>query len=153
MTLSEMLSKFATPTEAAEVAGLGRTAGWHWYQKDDRRTLPSVRALVIWSDHFGLSDVELGALIRDASRQRRLLVELHKELRAGRKTAKIAASRKRASERRQRHQEQLESDRLSRMDESVDRAEDWSEKAEYLEHRARQERIEVLRAALLKERT
>ena len=53
MTLSEMLSKFATPTEAAEVAGLGRTAGWHWYQKDDRRTLPSVRALVIWSDHFG----------------------------------------------------------------------------------------------------
>ena len=82
-----------------------------------------------------------------------MLVELHKELRAGRKTAKIAASRKRASERRQRHQEQLESDRLSRMDESIDRAEDWSEKAEYLEHRARQERIEVLRAALLKERT
>jgi hypothetical protein len=153
MLLSEMLSKFATPTEAAKVAGLGRTAGWHWYQDGERRTLPSVRTLVIWSDHFGLSDVSLGELIRDANRQRLILTELHKELRAERKRGKIAASRRRAGERRAMHQAKLESDRLAKFDESVDRAEDWSEKEAYLQEKARKERIEVLRAALLKETT
>ena len=153
MKLKEMLSKFETPTEAAKIAGLGRTAGWHWYQEGERQTLPSCRTLVIWADHFDLSDVELGSLIRDANRHRSLLVELHKELREERKTAKIAASRKRAAERRQREQEQLESDRLKRMDETAERSSDWSEKEEYLQRKARMERIEELRRQLLKETT
>ena len=77
MLLSDMLKKFESPKLAAELGRCGRTSAWHWYQDGLKRKVPSVSVLILWADHFEISDGDLGELIRDANRLR---LELQEDL-------------------------------------------------------------------------
>jgi len=146
MTLDDLLKKFESPMEAAKVAKLGRTAAWHWFAKGEKRSLPSVRTLVMWSNHFGLSNEELGSVIRDQSRLR---LEKHEEY-----------LRKKDEENRERRLEAAERSRLkrkeqsekriaaiqSRLDEETEKEMDWEEKEKILDLR----RLETLLEEQLK---
>tara|TARA_R110000824_G_scaffold7157_2_gene32457 strand:- start:8464 stop:8907 length:444 start_codon:yes stop_codon:yes gene_type:complete len=77
MLLSDMLKKFESPKLAAELGRCGRTSAWHWYQEGLKRKVPSVSVLILWSDHFEISDGDLGELIRDANKLR---LELQEDL-------------------------------------------------------------------------
>lgn len=128
------------------MAKLGRTAAWHWFAKGEKRSLPSVRTLVMWSNHFGLSNEELGSVIRDQSRLR---LEKHEEY-----------LRKKDEENRERRLEAAERSRLkrkeqsekriaaiqSRLDEETEKEMDWEEKEKILDLR----RLETLLEEQLK---
>tara|TARA_R110000824_G_scaffold61570_1_gene163724 strand:+ start:4937 stop:5377 length:441 start_codon:yes stop_codon:yes gene_type:complete len=133
MTLDDLLGKFHTPIEAATVANLGRTAAWHWFAKGTKRSLPSVRTLVLWSDHFKLTNEELGSVIRDQSRLR---IEIHAEhLRAKevRKRERRAEAAERSRRRRTEQAKKRASALQSRLDENVEKEIDWEEKEKILE--------------------
>ena len=133
MTLDELLNRFETPMEAAKVAKLGRTAAWHWFAEGEKRSLPSVRTLVMWSDHFKLTNEELGSVIRDQSRLRS---EMHaeymhkKDLKKSEQRAEAAErSRRRRKERAQTRASALQSEK----DEKIEKEIDWAEKEKVLE--------------------
>jgi hypothetical protein len=65
MRLEQVLGCFGSPREAAEICGLSRTAGYHWYASGVKRVIPPMEVLVGWADHLGLSDSDLGLLVRD----------------------------------------------------------------------------------------
>ena len=65
MKYREFLSQFSSPREASERGGVGRTAGDHWYRDGEERLYPRVEVLVRMSDYVGLTDAELGELVRD----------------------------------------------------------------------------------------
>ena len=74
MTLREILNILGK-NKAAEIAGCGKSAAWHWYQKGKKQKVPEMQALIQWSDHLKLSDAELGELVRDAHRRRVSILE------------------------------------------------------------------------------
>tara|TARA_R100000808_G_C2146567_1_gene154494 strand:- start:2337 stop:2699 length:363 start_codon:yes stop_codon:yes gene_type:complete len=61
----EFLCQFSSPRDASERGGVGRTAGYHWYREGEGRLYPRVEVLVRMSDYLGLTDSELGELVRD----------------------------------------------------------------------------------------
>lgn len=65
MKYREFLGQFSSPREASEHGGVGRTAGYHWYRDGDDRLYPRVEVLVRLSDYVGLTDADLGELVRD----------------------------------------------------------------------------------------
>ena len=65
MKYAELLGQFSSPREASERGGVGRTAGYHWYREGEGRLYPRLEVLVRLSDYVGLSDAELGELVRD----------------------------------------------------------------------------------------
>ena len=65
MNYEEFLCQFSSPKEASERGGVGRTAGYHWYREGEGRLYPRVEVLVRMSDYLGLTDSELGELVRD----------------------------------------------------------------------------------------
>ena len=65
MTLREILNILGK-NKAAEIAGCGKSAAWHWYQRGNKQKVPEMQALIHWADHLKLSDAELGELVRDA---------------------------------------------------------------------------------------
>jgi hypothetical protein len=140
MTLQDLLDKFDTPLEAAQVAKLGRTAAWHWFAEDERRKLPSVRTIVYWADYFGLSNDDLGSVIRDQSAIRE---KLHEEYLLNQEVKKLK-ERKEAIERNQlRRKEKIEAARKkyqAKRDEKLENETDWEDKERILELK----RIETL---------
>lgn len=69
MTLREILNILGK-NKAAEMAGCGKSAAWHWYKRGNKQKVPEMQALIQWADHLKLSDAELGELVRDAHRTR-----------------------------------------------------------------------------------
>jgi len=135
MELSELLSRFDTPTEAAKVAGMGRTAAYHWYAPIERMTLPSVEVVVRFADHFGISDQELGQVIRSRSRMRAHLVELGKKRRADkqRQTRAEAVDRHREARRRQLLAHQQQKDAVIAREVEIEIKEEFLNEREKLE--------------------
>ena len=135
MTLDDLLSKFKNPREASEVAELGRTAAWHWFAKGEKRSLPSVDTVVRWADHFGLTDTQLGMVIRDRKQVR---AQLHQEYLL-RKDAEVRQQRAEAAQRsRDLRKEQAEKRRLALQalkDKKIEQEVDWEEKEKVLEIR------------------
>lgn len=74
MTLREILNILGKK-KAAEIAGCGKSASWHWYQKGNKQKVPEMQALIQWADHLKLSDADLGELVRDAHRTRVRIME------------------------------------------------------------------------------
>ena len=74
MKLREILN-ILEKNKAAEIAGCGKSAAWHWYQKGKKQKVPEMQALILWADHLKLSDAELGELVRDAHRTRVRIME------------------------------------------------------------------------------
>lgn len=70
MTLDDLLYMFKKPTDAAKLAGLGRTSAYHWYASGSKRLIPPPRTLILFADHFKLTDAELGSVMRDGERIR-----------------------------------------------------------------------------------
>ena len=107
MTLDQLLRKFANISEASRAAGLSRTAAHHWYASGDARCLPSMRSVMLMADVQGLSDLQLGQVIRDMesvrdamlrSRQRRKAARTREENK--RKAREKMDSRNKAARRR-----------------------------------------------------
>tara|TARA_R110001583_G_scaffold30896_5_gene106231 strand:- start:10273 stop:10623 length:351 start_codon:yes stop_codon:yes gene_type:complete len=73
MTLDELLGRFSGPKEASAVAGLSRSAGYHWYSEGSRRILPAMSALLRMANREGLTDAELGSVIRDTEKVRKTI--------------------------------------------------------------------------------
>ena len=73
MTLNELLGRFRGPKEASEAAGLSRSAGYHWYVKGSERILPAISALLSMANREGLTDEELGSVIRDTEKVRKTI--------------------------------------------------------------------------------
>ena len=152
MTLDDILKEFSSPSEAALVAGLGRTAGYHWYQDEDRRTVPAPRVLIIWADHFGLSDMELGQLIRDSNILRDKLIAIRCDIREmQRERGRLDAMDRHESRRREAtesQQQRLEKKRAA-ADERIMRRAENQEKDDFLRLRAMQEELIALNRKLL----
>lgn len=133
MTFQELLNKFENPGEASKAAKLGRTAAWHWFAEGEKRCLPSVGTVVMWADHFELTDEELGSVIRDRGRIReemhaeymRLKREGVREKRAEAATRSRQLRKERAESRRQKMQE--------KSDLKVEQEMDWEQKEKVLE--------------------
>ena len=140
MTLDDLLNKFDTPLEAAKVAKLGRTAAWHWFAEDERRKLPTVRTIVYWADYFGLSNENLGSVIRDHSAIRQ---KMHEEFLIKQEEKKLQ-ERKEAIKRNQlRRKQKLEAARQKsqeRRDKQLENESNWEDKERILELK----RIETL---------
>ena len=110
MELSELLARFETPAAAAKIAGMGRTAAYHWYAPLERMVLPSVEVVVRFADHFGITDEELGSVIRSRSRLRAHMIRVGNLRREEKKRQTRAEAVKRHKERKRRrliaHEEQ-----------------------------------------------
>ena len=65
-----LLRMFPSVSEASRVAGLSRTAAHHWYASGDTRCLPSARSVMQMADSQGLTDLQLGEVVRDMERVR-----------------------------------------------------------------------------------
>ena len=79
MRLDDILYRFSSPREASEVAGTSRTAAYHWYASGNKRQIPPSRVVIRFVDHFGLSDADLGSIIRDCELLRgRRMVRKHR---------------------------------------------------------------------------
>tara|TARA_Y100001938_G_C8071226_1_gene423195 strand:+ start:686 stop:1120 length:435 start_codon:yes stop_codon:yes gene_type:complete len=98
---------FANISEASRAAGLSRTAAHHWYASGDARCLPSMRSVMLMADVQGLTDLQLGQVIRDmesvrdamhVSRKRRKAAKTREENK--RKDREKMDSRNRAARRR-----------------------------------------------------
>lgn len=107
MTLDQLLRMFANISEASRAAGLSRTAAHHWYASGDARCLPSMRSVMLMADVQGLTDLQLGQVIRDmesvrdamhVSRKRRKAAKTREENK--RKDREKMDSRNRAARRR-----------------------------------------------------
>jgi hypothetical protein len=141
MTLDDLLKKFESPIEAATVAKLGRTAAWHWFAKGEKRSLPSVRTLVMWSNHFGLTNDELGSVIRDQSRLRS---EMHQENMRQKREERIKKRHESAERSRELRRERAEERRKAKeakVDLDTERQLDWEEKEKVLEYKRLEEII------------
>ena len=152
MKLDDILHKFASPSEAALVAGLGRTAGYHWYQDPERRTVPAPRVLIIWADHFGLSNEELGHLIRDANDRRDKLIAIRSDIREMQKERdrmeaieRHEARRRKATEAQKKRSER----KLATEDERIAREAENDQKDEFLRLKAMQDELHALNRKLL----
>lgn len=71
--MDELLGRFSGPKEAAEVAGLSRTAGYYWYASGSDRILPAMSAILRMANRLKLSDAELGSVIRDTEKVRKTI--------------------------------------------------------------------------------
>jgi len=74
MTLREVLN-ILSRKDASSIAGYGKSASWHWYQRGTKQKVPDFQALIAWADHLQLNDAELGELVRDAQRTRVQIME------------------------------------------------------------------------------
>ena len=76
-TLDELLSLFVSAVEVSRICNLSRSAANHWFKTDqkERRALPGLSSVVLLADYIGLSDAELGSVIRDLGRIRKEMVE------------------------------------------------------------------------------
>ncbi len=141
MTLDDLLAQFESPIEAAELGGLGRTASYHWFAKGDKRILPSMRVIIIWANHFGLSNEQLGSVLRDRDRLRSEINEMLLEKRKDKekRETKEALSRrreilkKRSNERKNKFQE--------RKDEKIERNFDIEQKEQFLYEQEKQKKL------------
>ncbi len=105
--MDQLLRMFANISEASRAAGLSRTAAHHWYASGDARCLPSMRSVMLMADVQGLTDLQLGQVIRDmesvrdamhVSRKRRKAAKTREENK--RKDREKMDSRNRAARRR-----------------------------------------------------
>ena len=152
MKLKAILKKFKSPSEAALVAGLGRTAGYHWYGDEERQTIPPPRVLIIWADHFDLSDESLGALIRDANDQRDKLIAMRSDIRQMQKDRKRKDAIERHEERKRKAsaaQRARMEKKIAKADERIAQSEDARQKEEYLRLKKMQEELQKLNNKLL----
>ena len=132
--------KFETPSEAARVAGMGRTAAYHWFAPIEKMVLPGVDVIVRFADHFELTDEQLGAVIRSRSRLRAHIVRLGKIRREAkkRKLKAEALTRHEIEQKRRREAHQKRDDAL------IARAVEIEKKEDYLEERERLEKLEKI---------
>jgi|TARA_A100001391_G_scaffold50132_1_gene30408 transposase len=147
MELSDLLARFDNPTEAAKIAGMGRTAAYHWYAPIERMILPSVEVVVRLADHASLTDEQLGQVIRSRSRLRKYLHQLGEKKRQEQKRQKRAEA---VSRNREAIRERLLA-RQQKKDEMVAREVEIEEKENYLieqerlrDERERLERLEKI---------
>jgi len=129
MTLDELLSRFPTSADASRAAGLSRTAACHWYHSGDKRLLPSIAALLGMADAEGLTDAEIGRLVKDVERIRNriYLSKLRKKAAKTREEGRL----RRALE-AERESRKTSEARLERAQQSV-RGDELREKEEFLE--------------------
>tara|TARA_R110000824_G_scaffold168116_1_gene345142 strand:- start:712 stop:1152 length:441 start_codon:yes stop_codon:yes gene_type:complete len=140
MDLKVLLSRFETPAEAAKVAGMGRTAAYHWYAVPEKMSLPSVEVIVRFADHFGLSDTELGSVIRSRARMKKELLRLAKL----RREAKQRQKRAESVERHKKEKNRQFLARQHRQDGLIVRKIETEEKELYLDERDRLENLEQI---------
>ena len=138
MELTDLLARFENPAAAAKVAGMGRTAAYHWYAPIERMALPSVEVCVRFADHFKLTDEELGAVIRSRSRLRAHLCRLGKLKREEKKrqTRAEAVARHREAKRQQLLAHHVKKDA------EIAREVEIEEKERYLKERERLEKLQ-----------
>ena len=156
-TFDALLRLFVSGTEISRICGLSRGAANHWYLTDSkiRRALPNLATVVILADYVGLSDEELGSVIRDMGVQRKKMVEHRNRSRAAKqreakkKRQGLKEQRARLKEIRRRsemdsynREKQLESMRLEQLEEEAER------KAEHLQSKERRRRLELLERRL-----
>mgnify|MGYP003151007726 CR=1 FL=1 len=148
MTLDDLLCQFESPTDAAEIGGLGRTAAYHWFAKDERRVLPSHRVIVKWANHFGLNDSQLGSVIRNREHLRDELCEFFKTQRAEKvevkKTEAIERRKKKREERLNKRKELLQ----DKKDIEIERQVELEEKEHYLLEQEKQTKLAKMVAML-----
>jgi hypothetical protein len=156
-TLDQLLSLFISGVEISRICNLSRSAANHWFEtaQKERRAVPGLTSVVVLAEHVGLSDAELGSVIRD-------LYRIRKEMTARRNRSKAAAKREadkrteglreqRAKIREVRRRNNLRSYQAEMELEARKREEAEQEAAKkelYLQNQARLRRIERLERRL-----
>ena len=146
MKLDKILAKL-DPKLAARLAGYGISTAQGWYMEGVYRTVPNLRILVSWANHLGLSDLELGVLIRDSDLVRMECLKIHHKRRGekawGTKRKQLArVELKKAAIAHKRHRE--------REDERVYLEEELKKREEELAYSRRIEELRKKHESLLK---
>jgi len=145
MTLDEVLNMFRDATEAAQIARTGRTSAWHWYQSGSRRKIPSCSVLVLWAEHFSMSDADLGELIRDAELKRVELQEMVSSERGIVPPRRSELRRQLEAEIAAEHSKILEMERNRELEQNE---EYWENKRKHFEEVEKRARLDDLRNKL-----
>lgn len=156
-TLDELLSLFVSAVEVSRICNLSRSAANHWFKTDqkERRALPGLSSVVLLADYVGLSDAELGSVIRDLGRIRKEMVEHRNRSKAAAKRetekrnrglreqrAKIKQVRRRNDMEAYHRGMDAEEERLLELEKEA------NEKELYLEKQARLRRLERIERQL-----
>tara|TARA_Y100000592_G_C5449544_1_gene307934 strand:+ start:131 stop:670 length:540 start_codon:yes stop_codon:yes gene_type:complete len=156
-TLDELLSLFISAVEISRICQLSRSAANHWFETagKERRAVPGLTSVVLLADYVGLSDGELGSVIRDLYRIRKEMTARRNRKKAAAKReaekrteglreqrAKIREVRRRNNLRSYQAELDLEAKRLKELEQEAE------QKELYLKNQARLRRIERLERRL-----
>ncbi len=150
-TLDKLLLLFPNKAELCRICLLSYGASNHWY-KPNRKCAPNFNSILRMADHVGLTDEELGKVVRDVAKIR---VELQNHRKRSRE-AKKREKNKRMEERREMERRKnvaRSSQYLAEMERKQVLAEEKiKEKEAYLMLQKKLQRLEELEKQLNKEK-